>query len=188
SAITVTLAPVATVTVSPATASVVVLGTQQLAAQLKDAGGNVLTGRTIAWSSSNTAVATVDGTGLVTGVAAGGPVTITATSETKTGTSAITVTIAPVATVTVSPAKASVVVLGTQQLAAQLKDAGGNVLTGRTIAWSSSNTVVATVDGTGLVTGVAAGGPVTITATSETKTGTSAITVTLAPVATVTVS
>ena len=171
--------PVATVTVSPATASVAVGGTQQLTAQLKDANANLLTGRTVTWSSGNTAVATVSSTGLVTAVAAGGPVTITATSETKTGTSQITVAVVPVATVTVSPASSSVFVGGRQQLTATTNDANGSVLTGRTVTWSSSNTAVATVDGSGLVTGVAAGGSVTVTATSETKTGTSSITVSL---------
>ena len=174
--------PVATLAVSPATASVAVGGTQQLTAQLKDANGNVLTGRTVTWSSGNTAVATVSSTGLVTGMGAG-PATLTATSETKTGTSQITVAVVPVATVTVSPASSSVFVGGRQQLTATTNDANGSVLTGRAVTWSSSNPAVATVDGSGLVTGVAAGGPVTITATSETKTGTSQITVTLATAA-----
>jgi len=49
--------PVATVTVSPAAASVVVGGPQQLTAQTKDSTGAVLTGRTVTWSSSNTALA-----------------------------------------------------------------------------------------------------------------------------------
>jgi len=86
-----TLAPVAAVAVSPTSQSVVVGGTQQLTATLTDANSNVLTGRVVTWSSSNPAVATVSSTGLVSGVAVGGPVTITATSETKTGTSSITV-------------------------------------------------------------------------------------------------
>ena len=189
--ITVTLAPVNTVTVSPASASLVlgVTPTQQLTATLRDAANTVLTGRVVTWSSSNTAAATVDANGLVTAVGAGGT-TITATSETKAGTSSITVTLAPVATVTVTPASATIIVGGTQQLSAVTKDAAGGVLTGRTISWSSNN-AAATVDGNGLVTAVSVGGPVTITATSEGKTGTSSITVNPAPpppVTTVTLS
>src|SRR6202008_2257310 len=80
------------VTVNPSPVSLVVGGTQQLSAVLRDAAGNVLTGRTVTWSSSNTGVATVDGNGLVTAVAAGGPITITATSEGHSGTSSVTVT------------------------------------------------------------------------------------------------
>src|SRR5947209_5886031 len=83
-------APVAAVAVSPTAASVAVGQTVQLAATLKDAGGNVLTGRTVAWASGSTGVATVSGSGLVTGVAAG-TATITATSEGQSGTATVTV-------------------------------------------------------------------------------------------------
>src|SRR6267143_2050815 len=75
-----TPAPVATVTVSPATTSVEAGQAVQLAAVLTDTSGIVLTGRTITWTSSNPAVATVDASGVVTGVAAG-TATLTATSE-----------------------------------------------------------------------------------------------------------
>jgi uncharacterized protein YjdB len=175
-------AAVASVTVTPNQAAVAVGQTVQLTATTKDAAGNVLTGRTVTWTTSNAAIATVSSTGLVTGVAAGGPVTITATSEGQTGTAAITVTAtpAPVASVTVSPPTATVTVGATVQLTATTTDAAGNVLTGRTVTWTSDNTAVATVDATGLVTGVAAG-TATITATSEGQTGTAAITVTAAP-------
>jgi hypothetical protein len=88
--------------------------------------------------------------------------------------------IAPVATVTLSPASASIGVAGTQQLSATLRDASGNVLTGRAVAWASSNALVASVSSSGLVTGLAAGS-VTITATSEAKSGSASITVTALP-------
>ncbi|PYP65695.1 MAG: Ig domain-containing protein, partial [Gemmatimonadetes bacterium] len=136
--------PVASVTVTPASATIGTNGTVQLTATLKDANGTTLTGRTVTWTSSNTGAATVSGSGLVTGVAVGSA-TITATSEGKSGTSAISVTNVPVATVTVSPASASVAVAQTVQLTAVLKDANGNTLTGRTVTWTSSNTAVATV-------------------------------------------
>jgi uncharacterized protein YjdB len=185
SAVTVTAAPpvpVATVTVTPSTASVVAGQTVQLAATLKDANGNMLTGRAVTWSSSNAAAATVSATGLVTGVSAG-TVTITAMSEGKTGTASITVTAPPpppppaVASVSVTPATASVVAGQTVQLTATPQDASGNALTGRVVTWASSNTAVATVNASGLVTGVSAGSA-TITATSEGKSGTATVTVT----------
>ena len=177
-------ASVASVTVAPASASVGVSGTVQLAATMKDAAGNVLTGRVVTWTSGTPTVATVSATGLVTGVSAG-TATVTATSEGKTGSAAITVT-APVASVTVTPASASVAVSSTVQLAATTKDAAGNVLTGRVVTWTSGTPTVATVSTTGLVTGVSAG-PATVTATSEGKTGSAAITVN-AVVASVTVT
>src|SRR5713101_955695 len=82
--------PVASVTVAPPTASVLIGQTVQLTATTRDANQNVLTGRVVTWASSNTAVATVSSTGLVTGVAQG-QATIMATSEGKSGTAAIAV-------------------------------------------------------------------------------------------------
>src|SRR5437867_2766541 len=147
---------VASVAVSPAAATISVGSAQQLGAVVKDANGNVLTGRTVTWTTSSTTIATVSASGLVTGVAVGSA-TITATSEGQSGTASVTVFRAPVASVTVSPATANVFAGATTQLSATLKDAAGNVLTGRAVAWTSSNTAIATVSAAGLVTGVAAG-------------------------------
>ncbi|HEX5385193.1 MAG TPA: Ig-like domain-containing protein [Gemmatimonadales bacterium] len=180
------LAPVASVTVSPDPAGVVVGATVQLTATLKDAGGNVLTGRAVTWSSSNTSVATVSPSGDVTGVAAG-TATITAASEGRSGGASLTVSPVPVATVTVTPNPASVQTGATVQLTATLKDADGNVLSGRTVTWSSNATSKATVSTSGLVTGVAVGSA-TITASSGGKSGSATVNVTAVPVATVTVS
>lgn len=84
--------PVGSVTVDPASASIAVDSTVQLSASIKDTGGRTVTDRAVTWSSSNPAVATVTGTGLVRGVAAGSA-TITASSEGKSGTAAIQVTV-----------------------------------------------------------------------------------------------
>ena len=169
---------VKTVTVSPPTATVALGQTVQLTATLRDASGNVLTGRTVTWSSSNLAVATVSASGLVTAGAVASQATITATSEGQSGTATVTVVSnAPVATVTVTPATASVAVGQTVRLTATLRDANGNVLSGRTVLWTSDNAVAATVDGNGLVSGVSAG-PAVITATSEGKSGSASVTVT----------
>src|SRR5213079_2942857 len=178
---TITTIPVASVTVSPTTASVPVGATRQFTAVTKDSAGNTLTGRGVTWASSNTAVATVSSGGVVGGKVAGSA-TITATSETKSSTAAVTVTNVPVASVTVSPASASLLVGATQQFTAVTKDAAGNTLTGRIVTWASSNTAVATVSGSGLATGVAAG-PATITATSGGISGRAPLIVTVVPVA-----
>ena len=184
--VTVQPKPVATVTVTPATASLMVGQTTPLAVVLKDQSGAVVTGRTVVWTTSNSAVATVSSSGTVTAVG-GGTATITATSEGKSGTSTITVTLVPVGSVAVSPPTASVAATTTIGLNAVVKDVNGTVVTDRPVTWSSSNTSVATVSSAGVVTGVAIG-TATITATSETKSGTATITVTPAPVATVTVT
>ena len=85
--------PVASVAVSPASATLQVGSSTTLTAIPKDAGGSVLSGRSVAWTSDN-AAASVNGTGRVTGESPGGA-TITATSEGQSGTSAITVIAAP---------------------------------------------------------------------------------------------
>lgn len=83
--------PVATVTVTPASSSISVGQTVQLTAATRDANGNSLTGRTVTWSTSNSSIATVSSTGLVSGGSAG-TATITATSEGRNGTAQVTVT------------------------------------------------------------------------------------------------
>jgi uncharacterized protein YjdB len=180
SSITVTAVPaiVTTVTVAPTSASVVAGATTTLQATVKDQNGNVMSGQTVTWSTNNAAAASVSSSGVVTGVATGSA-TITATSSGKTGTSSITVSgIVPVATtVTVAPTSASIVVGATTTLQATVKDQNGIVMTGQTVTWSTNNAAAATVNSSGVVTGVAAG-TATITATSSGKTGTSSVTVT----------
>src|SRR5206468_320260 len=183
SAVTVTPIPVASVDVTPPTGSIVVDATLQLTATPKDANGNPLTGRAVTWQTADATVAAVDATGLVTGKAAGGPVAITAAFEGKSGTAAVTVTLTPVASVVVTPATATILVNGTVQLTATLKDANGNPLTGRSVTWQTGDAAVADVNAGGMVTGKTVGGPVTITATSEGKSGTAAVTVTAAAAA-----
>ena len=292
------LAPVASVSVSPAGATVTLGATQQFVATLKDASGTTLSGRTVTWASSSPTIAAVNANGLVTGVAAG-TATITATSEGKSAMATATVTatttgpgtvtnltvvavssssatlsftevnggtgqpasydirwaigtiswwsatsvaqgtcqvpvagtmigatrnctvlgltpstsyqfqlvafrgtrnlnavygplsnvvtgttaaaaLASVASVSLSPASANVIAKQTVQLTATSRDANGNALTGRLVTWASSNTGVATVNGSGFVTSIAVGVAI-ITAASEGQSGTAAITVVVTP-------
>lgn len=88
--VTVRPPPVATVTVSPAKATVGRIKSVQLSATLRDANAKVLTGRAITWSAQPANVAAVSTSGRVTGLKRG-TTTITATSEGKSGTAHITV-------------------------------------------------------------------------------------------------
>ena len=93
-ALNATIAPlrfVTTVSVTPATSTVFVGTTTQLSAATLDDRDNAFSGGEVTWSSSDTAIAGVSRTGLVTGIAVGGPVTVTAESEGKTGTAQVTV-------------------------------------------------------------------------------------------------
>src|SRR5205807_1439791 len=127
---------VASVTISPAPASVQVGQTLQLTATPKDSAGGILVGRTVTWASGNPSIATVSPSGQVTG-AAPGAAPITATSEGKSGTATLTVTTVPVASVPLSPATATVLVGQTLQLTATPKDSAGGALTGRSVTWVS---------------------------------------------------
>src|SRR3989442_5958193 len=178
--------PVASVVITPGTLRVAAGSTAQLTATTQDASGAQLAGRVVTWASTNGAYATVNSSGMVTGVAIGAA-TITAISEGQTGAAAVIVGPVAVALVSVSPAAVTVAAGNTVQLSVTMQDANGNPLSGRVVTWTSSNTAAATVNGSGLVTGVAAGAA-TITATSEGKSATAAITVSSVPVASVTVS
>lgn len=167
--ITVTARAVATVVVTPSTLSMRVGVSVPLQAQTLDVDGAVLTGRTVNWVSSNTAVATVSAQGMVTGITPGA-VTITVTSEGRTDQAAVTVTLPPVQTIAVTPAVDSLAVGTERAYTAVLRDAANAVLTGRTVVWTSSNVVVATVSSTGVVSGLSPGVS-TIAASSEGRVG-----------------
>src|SRR5690606_2192585 len=80
-----------------------------------------------------------------------------------------------VASVAITPSSAELDVGQNRQLTAQPRDADGNSLS-RTVSWQSSSAAVATVNSSGLVTAVSAGSA-QITATSEGKSASAAITV-----------
>jgi uncharacterized protein YjdB len=188
-AVTVAPQPVANVVVSPAAPNVNVGQTVQLTATPFNAAGQPLTGRVTTWSSSATSIATVSGSGLVSGVGVGSAV-ITATIEGKSATATVTVNAVAqgqIATVTIAPASATVNVAWTTNLTATARNSNGSSISGVTFTWSSSNTSIATVSSSGVVTGVAPG-TATIFAVAGGKTGTSSITVQLAPVDRVVVS
>jgi uncharacterized protein YjdB len=166
---------VASVEVTPGTATIEVGGTTQLAATPKDASGNTVSGQSVTWSSSSDAIATVSASGLVTGQSVG-TATITASAGGQSGTATVAVNQVPVASVAVDPGTANLRAKTATQLTATLKDAAGNDLTGRTVAWSSSDDDVATVNSSGLVVAVASG-TATIFATSEGETGQATVTV-----------
>jgi uncharacterized protein YjdB len=173
--VTVTPTPVATVMVSPSSPTILIGDHVTLLAQAFSATGQLLTDRTVHWSSGTPNVGQVSPGGIVTGLASGSSV-VFASVDGVLGWATVTVIATPVATVTVSPATATVTLGGTTAYAAVLHDANGNVLTGRAITWSTSNAAIATVTSSGVATGVGAG-TATITAASEGKSGTASITV-----------
>jgi parallel beta-helix repeat protein len=86
-------ATVASVVVTLGSSSLQVGQTTQASALARDGSGATISGASVTWSSSNTAVATVSTSGLVKAVAAGSA-SITATSSGKTGSQSLSVSAA----------------------------------------------------------------------------------------------
>ncbi len=167
-AITVSSIPVASVTVAPATADIMVGGTVTLSASVLPANaGNT----NVIWGSSNNAVATVNN-GVVTGVSAG-TVTITAAAADGSGHSAsCTVTVsAPILVNSIALSKTSteLAVGSSETLTVAVAPTNAS---NKTVNWSSNNTAVAAVDN-GTVKAVSAGTAV-ITASAADGSGVSA--------------
>lgn len=174
------------VEVAPAAATLRAGATVALSARALDAGGNVVPLSLLAWSSSNTSVATVSATGVVS-AAAPGTVRIAVSARGVSATATLTVTERPVASLTMTPAIVAVRVSGVVLIRAQPLDADNVALVGRRITWSSSDVTIARVDAQGTVTGVAPGA-VTIVASCEGRTAQAAVTITLPPIQTVTLN
>lgn len=160
-AVTVSQRPIALVRIAPPAGTVAVGATLALQGEALDGTGTLLPNRVLDWVSSAPTVATVNASGLVTGVSVG-QTTISATGEGRTGTALITVIPTAIASISVLPNGGTIPAGATLLLVATPRDAGGQALTGRTLQWRSSNDAIATVSGSGLLTALSPG-TVTIT-------------------------
>jgi len=168
------------VTIAPSTISVPVNGSVTVTGTAFDCENNSIANKTINYSSANTSVATVTTGGQVIGVAVGST-TVSAVANGKAGVAQVTVTPEVPASVTVAPATFTLRQTQVRQFAATARNTAGNVITGRTFQWASSNSSIASVDNSGNVTAVA-NGTASITATSDGIVGTSSVTVTSIPI------
>ena len=180
--------PVETVVVTPTAMQVTTGATGALSAEVRDATGNVVRDRRIVWATANPGIASVNDNGVVTGVSAG-RVDIAATAEGKSAIASVTVVNTPptVASVRIVPDKVSLFVAASSNLVATPYDNSGTAIGGRTVVWTTNNAGVVAVSQTGRVTGILPGTAV-ITAVIDGKAGNSTVTVSLVPVARVTVT
>ena len=177
------------ITMSPSTASIAIGATEQftaMAAYSDRSTANVTS--TASWTVANGSMATVNSTGLATGLAVGST-TISASLSGVTGSATLTVATAALKTVTsiaVSPNPASIAMGATQQFSATATYSDGSTTNvTSTASWTTANTAVATITPAGLATAVAAGST-TVTASLSGVNGTSTLTVATAAVKTVT--
>ncbi len=161
SEVTVTLATVTGVSVAPTELSLQKSYTGQLTAEVLPASS---INKNVTWSSSDEDVATVDQDGLVTAVEVG-EATITVTTEEGdfTAQAAIEVVPALVTSVTILPGSRDVLVGQTVPFTVAVEPAAA---ANKNVTWTSLNADVATVSGSGQVTGIIPG-TATIRVTSD---------------------
>ena len=143
---------------------------------------------TLTWTTSASDIATVNASGVVTGLKAG---TANITATAASGVSAtcsvtVTATTVPVSGVSLNKTSATVNVGATLQLTATVAPSNA---TNKAVTWTSSNNNIATVDANGKVTGKAVGSAtIQVTTTDGKKTASCTVTVTQGSVATITYS
>ncbi len=137
---------------------------------------------TLSWSIGNPAIASVSSSGELSGVAPGST-TLTATSQAFPSVSTtIPVSVSQtVVHIDLSPTAPSIQVGDTLSLIATITT---DPVVPSGVTWSSANPTIVSVSNTGLLTGMAPGGPVAITARStliDSVTATASVTVTAPP-------
>jgi hypothetical protein len=113
---------------------------------------------TAAWSIAPQALATINSSGLATGVAAGSTM-VTASLSGINGSESLTVTAATagVTSISVLPATASIVVGTTQQYTATATYSNGSTANvSSTVTWAAATPAAATINSSGLATGATA--------------------------------
>ena len=122
----------------------------------------------VSWSASPTSIATINSTGLLTGVALGRANVQAKSSNGIIGTTAVSVSTKTVSSVAIQPLTQTLSLSGatTVQYTATATYSDGSTADVTTIAtWTSTPTSVATISSTGVATAVAVG-TATVTATS----------------------
>ncbi len=152
--------PVATVVVAPTADTILVGEGTTLQATARTQAGAVVQGVSIAWTSGNDLVATVDAQGRVDGVSPGS-VTITARADGRSGTATIVVQPRPVTLVTIAPTLDTLRVGDIVTLVATRFDDRGDE-SSAAVEWSSDDPTIATAEnasavGPGVAPGFAAG-------------------------------
>lgn len=157
--------PVATVVVAPTLDTILIGETTSLQATARTQAGAAVSNVTIAWTSGNGLVATVNAQGRVVGVSPG-TATIRASVGSVSGIATVVVRRPPVTVVEVSTPSTTLRVGRMAQLVATPRTATGAEVTGCAIVWLTSDGAVAAVSSAGAATALSAG-TTSVTATAD---------------------
>jgi len=178
----------ASIAVSPAASSLPVNTSQQFTATgtYKDGSSRDLTAL-VSWASTFSSIATVDVTGVATGMSAGST-TISASLGGVTGSTSLTVTAPTISSIVITPDGLTLGIgIGQQYTATAIYSDGSTQDLVSGVTWSSSATGVATINSSGLATTVGAG-TATITAKVGSFTDTTQLTVVAANLVSISVT
>jgi len=177
--------PVASVTLAPESATVNVGDSAGFFADLRDAAGIPARDANVKWSVADPTVARIEGDfgqWVILRALRRGSTTVTARTHGKSGIALLVVDSVPpppppgdsVATVEVTPSADTVAAGDSASFSAILRDANGNILSGRAVSWTVSDSSVARIEGafgqTVVIRAIGAGFSL-VTAFSEGKSG-----------------
>ncbi len=151
--------PATGIGLSASSATLAVGGTKQLIASIEPANAS---DQGVSWESSDTSVAMVSSSGIVTGLAAGNATIVATAADGGYSAACLVVVVVPATGIGLSASSARIVVGETSQLIATISPANA---TNKLLTWSSSPSSIATVSSDGLVTGISIGNA-TVTALS----------------------
>jgi Bacterial Ig-like domain (group 2) len=170
--VTVTAPTVTSISVTPATANILTLATQQFTATVQ----GTVADKSVTWSASSGAVSSA---GLFTAGGTAGTVTVTATSnadKTKSASATVTLALPSITSIAISPASTSVQTGGKLTFSATVK----GTATDTSVTWSAAK---GTINSSGAYVAPSSATTDSVTATSNadsTKTATATVTVTAA--------
>lgn len=181
------------VTLSPNSATVAPGRTVTLTATARDKDGDTIEGEEFTWKSSDPSVASVDDTGVVTGVSLGDAViTVVSTfNENINASSNITVVTPSVERVEIDPTSADLQEGATLQFSATAYDADDAELPDTEFTWSVEPTSAAAIDENGLLTALAYDADndtVTVTVNAEGVEASATVTILRTPVDAITIT
>ncbi len=139
--------------ITPTTISVLAQQTIQLSAKFYNTGNEATLPSSTNWSSSNTAVATVNNSGLINTIAPGqSTITTSYNGIIATATVNVLANNNILATINITPATVQEVALNSQtNFSAGGKNLAGGTITGLTFLWNSSNNNIASISNTGVL-------------------------------------